>query len=310
MKVRSRARHKGQSSCGRDCPSAVPAAACVSRSRAAPGFTLIEVLVVVAIIALLVAILLPSLSTARATARYTQCLSNLHQHGVAVHAYALDNRELVPRGGGPDEVHWTQLVARALGDRAIYRDMNEVPVDQRPIYHCPERVQTLPRPFMDYVVNAIDSEGPTRNPYGQIEWQEVKASRLSHFRRPMDVVYLLDAEREDRNTEGVGASLAQARRNWASPSTWQNGAIDIMDVWKGEHLPEGKSGVNVTDAPGPRRAAREMHLKRFTNATFLDGHADGLALTPSRLSMVDRYAVWLRRFGVVDVDRAKNMPLR
>jgi len=55
------------------------------------GFTLIELLVVISIIALLMSILMPSLAKVKEQARVAVCASRIHQTGLALGAYAVDN---------------------------------------------------------------------------------------------------------------------------------------------------------------------------------------------------------------------------
>lgn len=92
------------------------------------GFTLVELLVVIAIIGILVALLLPAVQSAREAARRTQCQSNFHQIGVALHNYHAA-KQTFPVGhavsSGGIHPGWAALLLPYMEEQITYAGFQE-----------------------------------------------------------------------------------------------------------------------------------------------------------------------------------------
>jgi prepilin-type N-terminal cleavage/methylation domain-containing protein len=94
----------------------------ISQDRSRTAFTLIELLVVIAIIGILAALLLPTIAHSKRKAQQIQCVSNLHQLGLALYAYLADNHTY------PSYPAWCeQLQGQGLRiSKGLFRDVPAV----------------------------------------------------------------------------------------------------------------------------------------------------------------------------------------
>lgn len=88
------------------------------RRKLSGAFTLIELLLVIAIISILAALLFPVFQSAKRASHGTDCIASLHNLGVAIDLYTIDNDQMYP--WGVDGFQQTSpLTADAERDAAI-----------------------------------------------------------------------------------------------------------------------------------------------------------------------------------------------
>jgi len=229
------------------------------------GFTLIELLVVISIIALLMAILMPALSRVRKQGQAVACLNNLKQIGTAMHMYAQENADFIPRALD-NKVKWLLAFMPYMGEEfrsaSDYREVG--------VYQCPSFPRTglglsgqrNADQTVDYVVNAWDMDKPSLT-NGNQGLQKDDPTKLSSIPRPGERIYMAD------NEAGEWRPVILNRRDLDLASVF-----NLLDVWSVTHLPASDrttAGSNLV-----RRVARDRHRNSGCNNLFFDGHADWL----------------------------------
>lgn len=140
--------------------------------RLLAGFTVVELLVSIAIMGLLIAVLLPAVQQVRSAARNAQCRSNLHQIGIAAHAYSATHGRL------PDRPRC--ILAGLLSEIDPQEEQSpqrfRFPLRSSPIYQCPADTMPFRDDDTSYAVNVglLDILGVQRAfQHTPLKWSQV-----------------------------------------------------------------------------------------------------------------------------------------
>lgn len=118
----------------------------------APGFTLIETLIVIAIIGALAALVIPVTSSFLKKSRQAACLGNLRQIGIAIESYLQDHNQIMPNleAGRNSRSEEVPVMDNTLID---YLSNEEV-------FHCPEDKTLFRDTGSSYLWNSTQSNRP------------------------------------------------------------------------------------------------------------------------------------------------------
>lgn len=165
------------------------------------AFTLVELLVVIAIVGILLAMLLPAVQYARAAARQTQCLSQLHNIGIAMTNY-MDTRGQMarfPACARMPSISKRQSIVTALGP---YVERGALNVDQTDV-DTPTAAPATDDPYAD--------ANPDETPLG-LEAPDAMR-KLEHdpvFRCPSDDMVYRDASLQQISKPAESMSYYEA----------------------------------------------------------------------------------------------------
>ena len=221
----------------------------------ARAFTLIELLTVVAILAIVSAILFPVFAQARGKARQPDCLSNLHQIGIAAAQYSQDHNNMaMPAEMRPDgkPITWAQIM---------------LPYVKNPeVQTCPDSwdrekvsdwlADPAPKGYveaahLDYIVNV------------RAGYCQYYTLSLAQVKSPAELVYACDG----------GAQPASAPKNGSyltTTSPYKPTAYMLEDM---AGLPNWPQSAEFVASDNPEWAAPLLRHSGLTNTLFFDGHA-------------------------------------
>ncbi len=228
------------------------------------AFTLIELLVVIAIIALLLSILMPALKKVKDQARGVVCKSNLHQWHLSFKTYLSENND---RFAPFSQLNWQDWIDKLYP----YFQAEKV-------FICPSAAKTGKQPGA-YDLGGRGYMGTTNSSWHSIFVSETALADADGFAR-IDGSYGYNYSVADNKVSIPGYPLEEL---WASDLNVASGETVPLfsdSIWPGIGLNNTAQPRPLKDIfpPGSPRMTLPRHGGKYTQVSFLDGHAEMISM--------------------------------
>lgn len=163
----------------------------IKKNYRAGGFSMVELVVAAAIICLLTMLILPALGAMRERSQTAECATNLRKLGTAIHLYALDNNQSLPRSyhsaGANGEPGWAASITPYLGFEAPISSGEWQKVFNR-YFRCPADTNSSAA-FYSYALNVFFELDPDGDDYwgAPATWR-----RLNQIAKPSKTILLAE----------------------------------------------------------------------------------------------------------------------
>jgi prepilin-type processing-associated H-X9-DG protein/prepilin-type N-terminal cleavage/methylation domain-containing protein len=277
----------------------------------APAFTLVELLVVIGVIGVLVGILMPALAAARRSAQSVKCLNNLRQIATGAMIHAQRHKGFYPLAGNlqtpgarpadlrdPERVRYTYYeppngayflasfhgaIGSVFGNQRGLDEFTfnaQVAAENDPegflrMFYCPSDLSRPEEMTYAWVYYAGGFGWYLRQSYvvneAFVGWDDARDRRrgnINQIKRPAEVMLAMDGRTGGPSRRVGNMSFATVANK--TP----NGPVTLADALLGN-----------ARAGDPQNFDHQRHRKRV-NISFLDGHAETLAIEAGKLRAV------------------------